>query len=783
MSDLKLNVAFNGKDNLSTSAKSATKSSDKLAHALSKSNDALSKVANQRSTIASLNKLKPALKNTKTKLSDMRAKQLALHKAINQGGKVTQKQRAEFTQSAKKLDTLEKKYQRQVQQYTRYSRTAKQAGIDTRKLTQEQDRLGQAYANNSKKLRDFQTLQKRRSAAKANFDNALQRGANASLIAGGVSQIGHSLKRVLTNPLQQAIAFESAIADVDKFVKNANIKTLKKDIIDLGKASPLGAAGIAQLVAAGGKINLNADDALAFAKVSERLSVAFGMGVDMTADSITTLRTGMNLSINEIASLGDAINFLGDNSASNAANITNILTRAGSLGLNAGLSKEQTAGLAGLIDGGAANSEMAATSMKNMLSALTAGERMTTAQVDVLGAMGFDPMMLAQDMQANAADTIATVLTALGNEDAAVRGSRIETLFGRESMAAVANLAGNMQEYDRVMKITANTAQMAGSAQDEYNRTAQTNAHRLQVMRARWGALLIKLGDKLLPVLERATDTLGPVIDGIGKFIDENPRLTKALVIGTGVMGVLALTVAPVITAITALGAAIAFMGLQARKAQVSAATSGMGAGAGAGGKGKFAKYVGRAGIAGALIVGGVMTANAATNTTMTGNEKGKAVGENVGMLAGGLAGGYAGGKVGALAGAIVGPVGAAVGGVIGSVIGGVVGSGLVGKAGKFIGDFFTREKSPAKVGRASRAKQTRQQALAVAAAVPLAAQAIPTISPHAATTVHESNQYQITIDGSQSNSTDIAEQVRVQIEAHERQRAIRTRGAMYDKD
>lgn len=757
--DLGLNIQFQGIDKFTEPAKKVASLSDKLAKSLGDTHKEMKAIAGQKALVKQLDKLKPAVASVSQKLDQARDQHKRLHQVISSGGKVTQKQRNEYLRSGKAVQRLSEQLSRKRQQMASSTRKAKEAGIETNKLANAQNKLSAAYQKVEERMKDIARANGKMTAAQDKHDRALARAAQTALVAGGLQRVGQGLTGALTNPTGQAIRFESAMTEVDKFVKGANLPELKKQILDLGKASPLGAEGIAELVAAGGKINLPADKALQFANITEQLSVAFGLSVDDAANSITTIRTGMNLSIAQVQELGDAINFFGDNSSSNAANITEILQRTGSLGLSAGLAKEQVAGLAAVIDGAAPNAEQAATSLKNMLSALTAGDALSSNSKSALNSLGFDATGLADAMQQDASGTIAKVLESINAQDAGVRGSIIETLFGRESKAAVASMVGNLDEYHRVMGLAGNTTAFAGSVAEEYARTAQTSAHRLAVTRARWNNVMIRLGDKLLPVLESITNALVPVIEGLTRFIDQHPTLTKYLVMGAGALGGLALVVAPVITAVAALGAAITYMGLRSRRAALDIATGGAdGSNKGRGKKGGRFRRMGRAlggkaGLVGAAI-GAVSLGSTLMDDSLSKSDKVAEASRDVGGIGGALGGAAAGAAIGS----VVPIVGTALGAAIGGILGSMGGDWLGGIAGDATADSMKN---------------------GLLANTWAGDKPVPVSAAGQSTTV--ANQIEIKIDGTNSDPSDIAQQVRSELEAIDWERQTASRSNLSD--
>ena len=166
-----------------------------------------------------------------------------------------------------------------------------------------------------------------------------------------------------------------------------------------------------------------------------------------------------------------------------------------------------------------------------------------------------------------------------------------------------------MDKYRHALGLVAENSLFAGSAEKEFDNRSATSANKIKLMQSRWDSVQLKLGNKLIPTIERLFDALEPVIDALGQFIEKNPKLTTGIVLIVGGLGAMAIAIAPVLTAIASLTLAMAYMG---KTAAVSAGQTRMGAAANAmngfyGGKGKGKSRLlnmakGKAGVIGGLI-------------------------------------------------------------------------------------------------------------------------------------------------------------------------------------
>ncbi|WP_018694451.1 phage tail tape measure protein [Algicola sagamiensis] len=339
-----------------------------------------------------------------------------------------------------------------------------------------------------------------------------------------------ALGYAFSKPIQAAMDFEDAMTDVTKNVANADFDTMRTAINEIAKVSPLGATGVAKLVSEAGKIGFGAKQALEFSKVSEQMAVAFELSTNEAGSYITKFVSSMGLGLGKIGELGDAINYLGDNTTSNAKNITQITSRFGSLGLKAGFSKEQTAALAAAMDGVSPNAESAGTAMKNLLSALSQGEKASKPTREALESLGFTASEVAQNMQEDAAGTIRDVLAAIGDAPDELQLSLLKVIVGDEALGAAGALVNNLKSYDKAMSLVASRKKYLGSVTDEYARKSATAKFQMAVMRSNLSILAESIGRTLLPTLNALMQNIAKVASTIADLSERFPVVTKAVI-------------------------------------------------------------------------------------------------------------------------------------------------------------------------------------------------------------------------------------------------------------
>ncbi|EOD9110293.1 phage tail tape measure protein [Vibrio parahaemolyticus] len=336
----------------------------------------------------------------------------------------------------------------------------------------------------------------------------------------------------LAVPIKFAVDFESAFADVKKAVNDASdeeLEVMRKRVIAEAPQLGISQEGLAAIIAEGGRNGIAKGELFDFAESAAKMSVAFDMTADEAGASMMKWRTTMNLSQDQAVNLANAVNYVGDNMATTAKDITEVLVRQGAVITNAGLDEVQAASLSAAVLSGSASTEIAATATKNLLLSLTAGESASGTQKDALASLGFDPAQLAKDMQENAPQTVEQVLLAIKDQDADVQTALMKSLFGSESIGSIAPLLQNLENFRKAFKLVEKDTNFAGSMQKEFDVQAATAKRKISGFTASVTGLFTVLGDSMLPVVGDVLDVVTPAIQSLTMMAADAPNVTAAL--------------------------------------------------------------------------------------------------------------------------------------------------------------------------------------------------------------------------------------------------------------
>ena len=351
---------------------------------------------------------------------------------------------------------------------------------------------------------------------------AKQAAAIASA-AWGALKIGE----FVTDSVQAAVDFESAMADVAKVVdglrdENGNLTdsyyAMSDSIVQMSKDIPMAAEDLAAITASAGTAGIAAEELTAFTETAAKMGVAFDTTADQAGDWMAKWRTSFSMGQEEVTALADQINYLSNNSASTASEISTIVTAVGPLGDVAGISAAQIAALGSTMVGVGVQQDVAATGIRKLATTMVAGSSATKAQATVLQQLGLDATEMAQRMQTDAEGAILTFLEAVSKLPEAEQAAALKNYFGQESVGAIAPLLTNLDVLRERFEMVADAQLYAGSMDAEYAARAATTANNIQLYENRIAALKIQIGNYLLPVVNKV---LGAASTGLDWLSDK----------------------------------------------------------------------------------------------------------------------------------------------------------------------------------------------------------------------------------------------------------------------
>ncbi len=415
-------------------------------------------------------------------------------------------------------------------------------GNEQRRLRSEIDRLGTSsavpalqrqYERLGRTMRDLRMNAVQQAGIQTRLEN--NRQARADMQGEIMGLVGAGL--TLSVPIKLAIDFESAMADVKKVVDfgdnpiiaKQGVEALSNEILRLSSIRPMSATDIANIVALGGQSGIAKEQLMQFADSAVKMGVAFDISAQQAGQSMAELRSAFQLDQKGVETLADKINYLGNTTPAAAKSIMEIVQRVGAFGEVAGYSTGTVAVLGASMKGFGIAEEVAATSIKNMMLSLVAGETATKGQISAWKKLGFDHEQVAKDMQTNAEGTTLAVLKAISKLDKHEQASTLKELFGSESLLGIAPLLANLGLIEERLAGIKNASNFDGSMNKEYEARAETTANNIQLLKNNMAHLGIAIGSVVLPALNGLINDIKPVIESVIGFAKANPVLVGTL--------------------------------------------------------------------------------------------------------------------------------------------------------------------------------------------------------------------------------------------------------------
>ncbi|MDO4439199.1 MAG: phage tail tape measure protein [Eubacteriales bacterium] len=403
--------------------------------------------------------------------------------------------------------------------------------------------------------------------------NASLTGANSQIGKFGktISKIGKvgmvgmaagfaATAKTIVSCTKEAKAFEEQMSDVAKYVngltdangKISNQLALNKDgtkmlttykenyeamsdaILELSTRIPMTAEDLTRLAAAAGQsgkafediIKYNKDGSVGgFLKDVAMMGTAMDISADLAGDYAAKWEHTFNMNHEQVMELSDQINYLGNNTATTAAEIAEVVNATGSLGQVGGIKDVgATAALADAMLAMGINAERASTTIKRMYLNLNKGSAASKKQKDTWNELGMSAEGVASSMQKDGIKTIISVFEAINQLPDEKRLSTLDVLFGSWAVEGAAKNASNMQPYIDALEMVSDASKYSGSMEKEFIVKAST-ASSLEMMRNNaWKRVMINVGKEFLPANKIISKS---IIDALDIVNDNLPELAE----------------------------------------------------------------------------------------------------------------------------------------------------------------------------------------------------------------------------------------------------------------
>lgn len=391
--------------------------------------------------------------------------------------------------------------------------------------------LERRYDALTRKIEKARRTQDKMNRAVRGMDKA-RAGIGAAM--GGLATVGAVAATGIV-PVVQAASFESAMTGVAKQVDGARDANgqltatyyeMRKQIQLLGREIPIATNELAGMVEAGARMGIARENLIDFTRTTAMMATALDLPREELSDQMGKIANLFHLPIPAVAGLGDAINYLDDNSVSKGGDIIDFLTRTGGIAGAVKVSGKEMAALGSTLLSLGERTETAGTASNAFIQKLAAATKGTKKFRGAMEEVGLSTEAVQKGMQVDAQGTILKVLDAVRAMPKDQRLGILVDMVGLEHSDTIAKLAGNVAEYRKQIDMV-NSQKAEGSMSREFQAQLATTNAQWETFKNKLTEVSVNIGSALLPSVNRLMGQIGGVVSVMADWAREHPVLVK----------------------------------------------------------------------------------------------------------------------------------------------------------------------------------------------------------------------------------------------------------------
>lgn len=582
--DLRLQVVLDAIDKATRPLKQINNGSLETARALKAARDRLKELNTQQKDVSAWRAQRAASEMTSAALTGAREKVKALSQQFAATGAPTRAMTREFQAAVREATKLKQQHQQQSVQLQGLRSKLYDAGISTknlgtheRQLREQMSAANASISEQTKRLTALSARQKRMAETRGAYDKGKQFAGNAAVAGGSSLGVAYAASRPIIGVVKEYVDFESAMMGVAKQVdgardNNGKLTATYYEFADAIKAAsnemPIATTEFAALVEAQARAGIQGkENLLTMAKVSATAAVAFDLPAEQVGEDMGRIAGLYKVPIKNISALGDALNYLDDNTRSKGGEIIETLTRMSDVADKLDYRKAAALGSTFLSLGSAP--EVAASASRAMVRELSIATMQSKKFQEGMAMVGLDSKAVQSGMSKDAMGTLMGVLNRIKKLSPEQQTEVSTRIFGKEFGKDAGKLVNNLDELKRQLDLV-NDAAANGSMQREMDIRADAIEGRWQVLQNKLFNTKSGAGESVRATMVDVMDAIGGVLDKVNEWVKANPALTATLlkivasvVVLSAAFGGLALTLAGILGPFLFLRFGLAMFGLR----------------------------------------------------------------------------------------------------------------------------------------------------------------------------------------------------------------------------
>lgn len=464
-----------------------------------------------------------AIEANKNGLAALMQKQTQLKQAMSATEQPSKALQQAYERNARQIQQTTARIGEQQKHLNLLQTELQDAGVDTNRLTEENDRLSDSYKRIQQNQEKFAHL------ADAQQKNAAAISQTKAQLAGTIGTITAVGAAIYAGPVQQSMKFQSSMAKVGTIAdaQKVPLHALQKDILNLSNDINVNANSIAEDVYNAISAGQKTEDAVGFVGKAVKLAKGGFAETGQALDVMTTILNAYGMESSKAGTVADMLIQTQNKGKVTVAELSSVMGKIIPTANANNVALEQLcAGYAIMTSKGIAAAETT-TYMNSMLNELgKTGTKADKALKSAAGA-GFQELM-------SQGKSLAEVLAIL-DQEAKNGGLSIADMFGSaEAGKAVLTLMS-----DGVEGFNAQVSGMVdstGAAESAFQKMSETTEEKMAKAKNALNNLSIVLGDTFLPYVTSGAQKVAELVTKFSAWAQENPELLKTIVkIGAGI--------------------------------------------------------------------------------------------------------------------------------------------------------------------------------------------------------------------------------------------------------
>lgn len=507
------------------------------------------------------------IKSFGTSIDGLKAKQVMLTQSIELQKQKVESYKKTFDESSRKLrentkaqqeltqkvNAAKSAWEQSKQELGENAEETKQLGAEYKSLQKELNSTNSkirsnatavqnAEANMNKAEAELKQMKAELKSVGTEIDNQSNKWKKLYNSLGGFDAIknkfatlGSTLTRNVTMPIAGAAAmavktnidFENAFTGVAKTVDMTGneLDTFTDKIVDMTGEMPQTVEELSGVAEAAGQLGIEKENLVDFTDTMVRLGDSTNVASEEAASALAKFANITGMSQTRFRDLGNVIVKLGNNFATTEADIINMSTRIAAAGKQAGMSEPEIMGFSAALSAVGLEAEAGGTAFSKLLNDMTLAVQTGSSELNQFASVaGMSASQFKRAFEQDAAGAVQKFIQGLA--DAEKNGKSAVQILDEMGIKevrlrdALLRAAGASDTFTKAVKMGNEEWENGSALLDESNKKYQTLGSQLKITRNKLRELANEFGERLAPIVKKANDKLGELIDTVSKLDD-----------------------------------------------------------------------------------------------------------------------------------------------------------------------------------------------------------------------------------------------------------------------